>query len=116
MSFKSRSSKENHYKSGNHGSRHYQKKGFLGNLLNMVGSRSGSNNYGNRRHNAPVEKPIANQNAIICGKCNSSIPAGSKFCLQCGEKVNDILFCLNCGEKLPSGAKFCLKCGAKING
>ncbi|MDA8229078.1 MAG: zinc ribbon domain-containing protein [Desulfitobacterium hafniense] len=55
-------------------------------------------------------------NAIICSKCNSQIPVGSKFCLECGEKVNESLFCMNCGEKLPPNAKFCLKCGNKING
>ena len=42
MSFSSRSSNKNHYKKGNNGSNHYQKKGFLGNLFNIIASRSGS--------------------------------------------------------------------------
>ena len=66
--------------------------------------------------NTPMNnQPIANQNAMSCSKCNSHIPAGSKFCLQCGEKVSCSLFCMNCGEKIPPNAKFCLKCGNKIS-
>ena len=121
------------FRSGNNGSNHYQKKGLLGNLFDMMGSRSGSNrnrnynnNYENQNHNQnqnpyqnnniPINnQPTTNQNSMICSKCNSPIPAGSKFCLQCGEKVSDILFCKNCGEKLPPNAKFCLKCGKGIN-
>ena len=60
-------------------------------------------------------QPLANQNSMTCSKCNSKVPKGSKFCLQCGEKVNDVLFCMSCGEKLPQSAKFCLKCGKGIN-
>ena len=119
MSFSSRSSNGKHYKNGNNGSNHYQKKGLLGNLFNMIGSGSGSksdpDNYGNQNNNTPRHnQPIANQNAMSCSKCNSPIPAGSKFCLQCGQKVSEALFCMSCGEKLPANAKFCLKCGNKI--
>ncbi|HVJ49742.1 zinc ribbon domain-containing protein [Desulfitobacterium sp.] len=122
MGSNSRSSSGNHYKRGTHGSGHYQKKGFLGNLLNIMDSRSGAggnyNNYGNNHNqSAPMQnQPIENRNSINCGKCNSSIPAGSKFCLQCGEKVADALFCTDCGEKVPFDAKFCFKCGTKLNG
>lgn len=59
-------------------------------------------------------QPLQNQNMTICRRCSAQIPAGSKFCLQCGEKVADELFCMNCGEKLPANAKFCLKCGNKV--
>jgi len=117
MSSSSGSSKGNHYRKGNNGSNHYQKKGFFGKLFDGIGSRSGSNNNNrNQYQNTPVNnQPIVNQNAMICSKCNSEIPDGSKFCLQCGQKVNDVLFCMNCGEKLPQNAKFCLKCGKGIN-
>jgi len=125
MSSFSRSSKGNNYRNGNYGSNHYQKKGFLGNLINMIGSRSGSKGYQNQYPqqypqgypNQPIQnQQLSQQNAVICGKCQSKIPTGSKFCLECGEKVNDILFCTNCGESLPPNAKFCLKCGTKLNG
>lgn len=121
MGFYSRSSSGNRYRRGTHGSDHYQRKGFLGNFLNIMGSGSGSKGHFRRGNhdNQPVpgqHQPIESQNLTTCTKCNSRIPAGSKFCLQCGEKVDDALFCTNCGEKLPSNAKFCLKCGAKLNG
>lgn len=119
MSMFSRSSKGNQYKNGNYGSKHYQKKGILGNLLNMIGSRSNSKGYNNQysHPNQPIQnQQQSSQNVLVCSKCNSKIPLGSKFCLECGEKVKDVLFCISCGEKLPPNAKFCLKCGTKLNG
>lgn len=126
MSYSSRSSNGKHYRSGNQGSSHYKKKGLFGNLLNMMGSGSGSQNrnnnnrnqqnYDNQQNNARTNnQPTNNQNMAVCSNCNSQIPAGSKFCLQCGQKVNQGLCCMNCGEKLPPNAKFCQKCGTKIS-
>ncbi len=122
MSFfsRSRSSRNSHYKNGNYGSKHYQKKGFLGNLFNALGSRSRSDRYQNypaQHPDYPIpNQPTVGQNAMTCTKCNAKIPAGSKFCLECGEKISDSLFCPGCGEKLPLNAKFCMKCGAKVGG
>jgi len=121
MSFFSRSSKRSHYKNGNYGSNHYQNKGGLGDLFKHLISRSGSgghyNNHGNQCNNMPMpNQPLPNQSIINCGKCGSKIPTGSKFCLECGDKVQDALFCANCGEKVPPNSKFCLKCGNKLNG
>jgi len=122
MSYSSRSSKGNHYKSGNQGSSHYKKKSLFGNLFDMGGSGSGSgsgkryrqNNAHNQSQNTQTnQQPTGHQNSTVCSSCNAQIPTGSKFCLQCGQKVNEPLFCLNCGEKLPPDAKFCLKCGIK---
>jgi ribosomal protein L40E len=122
MSYSSRSSKGKHYKSGNHGSSHYKKKGLFGNMFDLLGSGSGSgrrtqhNNMGNPSQNTqPSHQPTSSQNTTVCGSCNAAIPAGSKFCLQCGQKINTAAFCLNCGEKLPPGSKFCLSCGQKVN-
>ena len=78
----------------------------------------------------------------VCAKCGTSIPAGSKFCPECGEKVTAaaestvvcpgcgktvakgkfcpecghklISVCPNCGKEVPDGAKFCLECGTKL--
>ena len=46
-----------------------------------------------------------------CAQCGTAIPAGSKFCLQCGAKVDQGGFCASCGSQLPPGAKFCPSCG-----
>ena len=123
MGFSSRSSRSSngrHYRNGNNGSNHYQKKGFFGNLFNMVGSRSGSddnhrNQYSNTSNNNQpiVNQPVANKNALVCSKCNAEVPTGSRFCLQCGQKVNDVIHCVDCGEKIIANAKFCPSCGKK---
>lgn len=120
MSFFSRSSKKNHYKNGNYGSNHYQKKGILGGIFDMFGSRSHSGGYNNdyrNQYNDPRQnQTYPNQGSLHCRKCNSNVPAGSKFCLNCGEQVKAELVCQNCGEKMPPNAKFCNNCGNKLNG
>jgi membrane protease subunit (stomatin/prohibitin family) len=79
---------------------------------------------------------------IVCPNCNSEVPENSKFCLECGTKIellneNEVICsacgqkthkgkfcsecgapliakCAQCGAELPSGAKFCLECGEKV--
>lgn len=79
---------------------------------------------------------------IICPNCKSEVPENSKFCLECGTKIevlaeNEMIcpacgkktnkgkFCMECGAPLvakcpkcgvevPNGAKFCLECGEKL--
>lgn len=86
-----------------------------------------------------MERPVEN---ITCPNCNKEVPKGSKFCLECGTKIeiiaeNEVIcpvcgkkttkakFCMECGASLvvkcekcgaevPNGAKFCLQCGEKI--
>lgn len=118
MSFFSRSSKRNHYKDAHQGSGHYQKKGLIGSLFDMVASRSHSHGYYQQPqyNNAPsFNQNTANSNLINCSRCGSRVPAGSNFCLECGEKVNEAMHCMNCGEKLPQNAKFCQSCGTKVS-
>ena len=55
---------------------------------------------------------------LTCKKCGASIPAGSKFCMECGEKVEvevpaDMIVCPSCGKTIPKG-KFCPECGQKL--
>jgi len=93
-----------------------------------------------------AQQPAAEEEAqpakIICGKCGSEVPANSKFCLECGTKIENlaenemicpacgkktikgkfcmecgaslIAKCAKCGAELPNGAKFCLECGEKL--
>ncbi|HEX3048405.1 MAG TPA: zinc ribbon domain-containing protein [Bacillota bacterium] len=117
----SSSSRGKLYRNGHYGSNHYQRRGTLGNLFNIFGSGSSQDHYHNHPEQYP-NQPYPNQpppnmpgQVMTCTKCNTRIPAGSKFCLQCGEKISEALFCMSCGEKLPPEARFCLKCGTKVN-
>ena len=44
-----------------------------------------------------------------CGKENEG-----KFCNECGEKKPEAAKCSNCGKELPAGTKFCPECGTKV--
>jgi len=44
-----------------------------------------------------------------CPKCKSENPKGSKFCNECGNKLE--LACPECGRVNPPGSKFCNECG-----
>ena len=85
---------------------------------------------------------VENMSYFICPNCNAQVPENSKFCLECGSKIemleeNEMIcpacgkktnkgkFCMECGASLiakcakcgaefPSGAKFCLECGEKL--
>ena len=48
---------------------------------------------------------------ITCPKCGESTPKG-RFCIACGAPLNNK--CPNCGADVPAGGKFCLECGTKI--
>ena len=53
-------------------------------------------------------------NTTKCSKCNAEIPAKSKFCPECGEKIITAKFCPECGAKLSGSSKFCSECGTKL--
>lgn len=55
-----------------------------------------------------------NPEKIKCPKCGAEIPAGAKFCLSCGEKIEQGIKCPKCGKINPANAKFCLECGTKL--
>ena len=57
--------------------------------------------------------PAAPAALATCAACGAKIPAGSKFCPECGAKQNSGSFCTNCGTEIPAGTKFCPECGTK---
>ena len=111
----------------NQGSGYYQQQGFMGKLGGFMGSFSSSDRkrYG---HGYPQQAaqpfpgqvqaapqtqtphPSSSAGSLSCPKCNAQVPAGSKFCLECGEKLGGG-FCAQCGATLPPSAKFCPECG-----
>ena len=74
--------------------------------------------------NQPGQQPQQPQQqaGVQCPKCGGMIPAGAKFCPQCGAQAPAPApapqagprFCPNCGAQLEPGAKFCPQCGNKI--
>lgn len=63
-----------------------------------------------------AEEPKEEQ--IICEGCGATLPANSKFCLECGEKVKpklpeNMMLCPECGKTVQKG-KFCIECGHKF--
>lgn len=66
---------------------------------------------------APVVSPTeASAEQIACPNCGTMLAANSKFCLECGSKIEipKPLFCTECGEPITEGAKFCACCGTKL--
>ena len=52
---------------------------------------------------------------LICPSCNAAVPAGSKFCINCGKPMEQKKeVCPSCGAELLPGMKFCGQCGAPI--
>lgn len=49
---------------------------------------------------------------VKCPNCGKEVPEGSKFCGECGAKIEEYV-CKNCGEKLAPGSKFCGNCGTR---
>ena len=55
---------------------------------------------------------------MLCPSCNARIPATSKFCLECGAKLERQTTvtrnCPKCGKSIPTTSKFCPECGDKF--
>lgn len=55
---------------------------------------------------------------VSCPNCQATISLGSKFCPECGTKLEMVKpkakFCPECGAKAVEGMKFCSECGHKL--
>ena len=52
-----------------------------------------------------------------CSKCGKPLAPGTKFCTNCGTKVEFAgSHCPKCGSETEAGAKFCVKCGTPLAG
>jgi uncharacterized OB-fold protein len=51
-----------------------------------------------------------------CPQCNAPLATNTKFCPECGTKIQEKKFCAECGATLTPGVKFCPECGTKAAG
>lgn len=66
---------------------------------------------------APAAAPAAAAAMVACPKCATSNPIESKFCRNCGNKMqNNTVKCGKCGNEVPSDSKFCPECGNQLKG
>ena len=66
---------------------------------------------------APVVAPTeASAEQIACSNCGTMLSVNSKFCPECGNKIEikKPSFCTECGEPITEGSKFCSGCGKKL--
>lgn len=55
--------------------------------------------------------PVPSSDTVDCPNCGKTVAKG-KFCSECGYKF--VTVCPKCGNDVPAGAKFCLDCGEKL--
>ena len=62
---------------------------------------------------APSEEKAEQEDEkkYVCSSCGTEIKKDTKFCTNCGRKINH---CSECGADVPDGAKECPRCGHKI--
>lgn len=70
--------------------------------------------FNNPQQNQPQGQQQSQQNdTTTCPNCKATIPAGSKFCPECGTNLQAVT-CPKCQTQNQPGAKFCTNCGEKL--
>jgi len=62
---------------------------------------------------SPAPAPSAG-GGLECPACHAQLSPGSKFCNECGTKIEATRFCPECGEQVKPGSKFCNQCGTRL--
>lgn len=53
-------------------------------------------------------------NEVVCPKCGTKYPAGTRFCSSCGTQLTQEKKKCSCGHENEPGALFCSNCGKKL--
>ncbi len=67
-----------------------------------------------------AEEERARQEINNCPNCGTFNPDGTKFCCECGTRlqgpgpVAQKRFCTSCGNEIAPGQRFCTGCGTKV--
>lgn len=88
--------------------------------MQTTSSLSGTNRRTSANSSTPltVQQYIDNLNTVKCQNCNNDVPVSTRFCPQCGEKVEIKVYpenCESCGKPLIKGKNYCPDCGTKVN-
>jgi membrane protease subunit (stomatin/prohibitin family) len=60
---------------------------------------------------APGGAPVP---SMPCPRCQAPVPAGARFCGNCGAAAAAMVACPKCQAQTPAGSKFCGSCGAPM--
>ncbi len=72
-----------------------------------------TNAFGGNQNQQQGGGQSSQSNTIACPSCGKQNAAGTKFCGDCGAKMEIAKVpCVKCGAELREGAKFCSDCGA----
>lgn len=66
----------------------------------------------NNAQNSPQQSGSGSK---FCPECGTRVNASSKFCPNCGKKLSSENLCPHCGKPVDVSAKFCPNCGEKIS-
>lgn len=86
-------------------------------LANSVAPRGAYQRNANMQFSAGQQTP---QTKLKCPQCNADVPQGSKFCMNCGHRMQQetipdgMTKCRHCGKIVHKG-KFCEECGKKLS-
>ena len=72
-------------------------------------------NMGNAMANTSSVMTQEATNTMPCPSCKAMIKKNSKFCSECGCKIEQKRFCSECGAEVLPGKKFCSECGNKLD-
>ncbi len=67
-----------------------------------------------RKRQYDVDKYVSGDDLrATCPSCGAVVTAGTKFCSECGVRMEQKRFCTECGSPIEARAKFCPECGSK---
>lgn len=82
---------------------------MMQNVGNLFGGVSNEINPNPLEH-----QNVSSQEESICPNCSAKVTSGSKFCGNCGYKLNTNVTCPACGFNNSSQMKFCGNCGQRL--
>ncbi|MDD1611728.1 MAG: zinc ribbon domain-containing protein, partial [Methylococcaceae bacterium] len=50
----------------------------------------------------------------LCNACGGKVAEDAKYCVHCGQKLEEAIKCLNCGQTLAPGQRYCPHCGKGV--